>query len=42
LLVAPRLGGAVGALIWKYLLETARPILLETKIPATIPREKSL
>jgi aquaporin Z len=40
--VAPLLGGAVGALIWKYLLETERPILLETEIPATIPREKSL
>jgi aquaporin Z len=39
---APLLGGAVGALIWKYLLETERPILLETEKPATIPREKSL
>lgn len=40
--VAPLLGGAVGALIWKYLLETERPILLETEKPAAIPREKSL
>ena len=40
--VAPLLGGAVGALIWKYLLETERPILLETEKPAIIPREKSL
>lgn len=40
--VAPLLGGAVGALIWKYLLETDKPILLETEKPAIIPREKSL